>query len=172
MKKQNQLRVLENLKSGKYKVVNDKIFVLAKKGYKEMKGTTFPSGYKQFFFSPGNPDLKVAAYCHQIVYLAYFGEYDETLVIDHLDRNNRNNMPLNLEPKTHKQNVENSTKRKRNKNGVRSIRNKEIKEIRRLHAEGRSQSYIARELDLNRLSVRYTIKNIEKGVALKYEHDY
>lgn len=172
MKKQNQLRVLENLKLGKYKVINDKIFALSGNCYKEMNGYTFQSGYKQFHLSMADEKLKVSAYCHQIVYLAYFGEYDENLVIDHLDRNNRNNMPLNLEPKTHKQNIENSNKRKRNESGVRSIRNKEIKEIRKLHAEGRSQSYIARELDLNRLSVRYTIKNIETGAPLKYEHDY
>lgn len=49
------------------------------------------------------------------------------------------------------------------------IRSPEIASIRQLLSCGYSQASIAKQLSLERLSVRYIIKRIEAGLSLKYE---
>jgi hypothetical protein len=170
MKMINQLRVLLSLNSGRYKVEQDKIISFFRGERLELKGTQFESGYRQVTLNKWYPHLKVTAYVHQIIYLANNGTYDEGLEIDHLDRNPRNNLPDNLACKTSAKNSENSIGRQPIQK-TKSIRNKEIKKIKELRANGNSQASIARLLGLNRLSVRYIIKRIEGGHPLKYEKD-
>lgn len=170
MKKEKQLRVLLNLRVGFYSVREDRIYSHLMGFPKELKPNRLPSGYMQYILNPNRPEFKVIAYCHQIVYLANYGEYDETFIINHKDRNRLNNLPYNLEAKSHKGNSENSIGRQPTKTGLRLIRANEIKQIKNLISENHSQSYIARRLNLNRLSVRYIIKRIENGFKLKYEN--
>lgn len=171
MKKIKQQQVLQCLSCGKYKVIDDKIFTLhkGKNEWRELKPHVLPSGYAQvtlFNSVRGKGNIDVTAYTHVVIYLANNGLYPEGWQIDHKDRDNRNCLPDNLEAKPAVDNIKNSS----NNGGgaIRLIRRQEIVNIKELSGKGMSQSAIARQLNLNRLSVRYTIKQIESGFPLKY----
>jgi DNA invertase Pin-like site-specific DNA recombinase len=51
-----------------------------------------------------------------------------------------------------------------------NIRHKEIEQIKELMKMDLSQSEIARRLKLNRLTVRFTMKNIQDGKPLRFEN--
>lgn len=172
MKKEKQQRVLDILATGRYKVENGDVYSMRCKEWRKLSPTQLPSGYQQLQIFNGKRGLdgfKVIVYKHIMMYLANKGMYPEGWQIDHLDRDNRNDQPDNLVAKTPLDNVMNS-KRDRHPNRIEgTIRGPEITAIRELHAAGHNQSVIARSLNLNRLSVRYAIKKIERGEEFKYE---
>jgi hypothetical protein len=162
MKSAKQLKVLDMLFSDRYKVINDSIYRMSKGKWLVMKPSTLPTGYQQYTLSINKNSVVV--YRHIAVYLAdKHLPYPEGYAIDHIDRDKSNNSPENLRAVPHWINASNSIGRRPVKD-LRVIRGKE----KILHALGKSQSAIARELDLNRLSVRYTIKKLESGATMKY----
>ena len=146
----------------------------SKEQWNALKYNTLPSGYSQYTIfnskRSGN-NIKLMIYRHILIYLSNNGVYMEGWHIDHVDRNKENNLPINLIAKPPIDNVANSNRATgRRVNGLRVIRHAEIQQIKGLLAAGLSQSAIARQLDLNRLSVRYTIKRIQSGLPLKHDN--
>lgn len=178
MKKEKQTLIHECFYAGRYSIEGENLYTTNLQGVKKLiKGTTLPTGYKQhnlFNRKRGKKAKMVRAYFHHIVYLCRHPVraeyYPETWVIDHIDRNCRNNDIRNLCAMPVYLNTQNTTQVDKYANGIRTIRGNEIAEIRMLHSEGLSQSAIARQLNLNRLSVRRTVKKIERGEELKYEN--
>jgi hypothetical protein len=175
MKKAKQKLVLTCLECGKYKVEGDSLYYLVKKTgeWKMMKPIKHKSGYQQYRIGNNlrteGANASVVVYRHILIYLAYNGMYPAGWHIDHINRDNTDNRPENLEAKPPKENKENSTNRW-DALPPAKIRAKEIQQIKELMQQGLNHSEIARRLALNRLTVRYTIKNIESGKPLKYEH--
>lgn len=176
MKIDKQKEVLEILNNGKYKVcLNTGLlfsYRAAKKQFIEVKPNILPSGYKQYTLFLGRyKKKKQIVYGHQLVWLAYDGLYDPSKQLNHIDFNKGNNSLINLELITPQANVIHSVPyRVYSKQGFKTIRANEIKEIKDLLNSGiKNQSEIARRLNLNRLSVRYIIKRIEKNKPLKYQ---
>ena len=176
MKLDKQLNALECLNSGKYLVVNDQVLTYHKtdKIWNVLKYRVLPSGYAQYTIfnskRSGN-NIKLMIYRHILIYLSNNGVYLEGWQIDHVDRDKANNLPGNLVAKPAVDNIANSERLRTNVvNGLRVIRHAEIQDIKDLLAEGLSQSAIARQLDLNRLSVRYTIKRLQSGLPMKYDN--
>lgn len=173
MKFIKQLQVLSCLQSGKYKVDEDEVrwYHKAKAQWFVLKPNVLPTGYKQITLcvpSRKGKGLSLQCYLHQAIFLSFNGTFDPTWQIDHKDNDHRNNLPSNLRAVPISVNLDNRPRRKPNKQGIRTIRSKEIEQIKELVAAGFSQSSIAKQLDLNRCSVRYTIKQIEAGKTLKY----
>lgn len=171
MKIDKQLRVLECLKSGRYKVTEDRVLRLSHGKYVELKPNLLPTGYKQVVVANhrrGEANISVRVYYHCLIYLGNKGVYPDGWEIDHVDSDKTNCHISNLEPKTHKDNVNNRME-KHPIDVYNTIRSAEIANIKQLMAVGLSQAEIARRLNLNRLSVRYTINNIKTGKKLKYE---
>lgn len=176
MKLEKQHKVLEILKNGRYSVCLETGQILsyrvAKKEWKEIKPNILPSGYKQYIIFLGRfKKEKQIVYGHQLVWLAANGLYDETKQLNHIDFNKGNNALSNLELVTPQANVIHSVpNRVYSKQGFRTIRSKDIANIKELFASGvTGQSEIGRRLNLHRLSVRYILKQIEKGEPLKYQ---
>jgi len=171
MNAEKQQIVLQILKTGQYEIdaVNGLIYSIRKRGKSLLKPGILPSEYCQLMLFLGRgTGVKVIVYVHELIYIAWHGAYDERLEIDHLDRIRRNNGIFNLIAKTPKQNKANS-KEAVYPDELKLIRSKEISLIRSLHSQGNSQQRIAKQLGLNRLSVRYIIKRIDAGLPLKYE---
>lgn len=171
MKTEKQQVVMSILKSGIYEIdaVNALVYANRKRGKVLLKCNLLPSGYQQItLFAGRRTGIKVILYLHVLVYLAWHGPYDENLEISHEDNNKLNCSIYNLAAKTTAMNYANSPDREYPMS-LKLIRSGEIADIRRLHTFGYSQNRIAKELSLNRLSVRYTIKRIEAGLPLKYE---
>lgn len=170
MKLTKQLQVLACLQTGKYLLVDSILYTLVKGEYRPYKANVLPSGYAQVtLFNGRNKGIKVIAYLHHVIYLGYMGTYDPMHQIDHRDRNNRNNRIGNLRVVTAKTNRYNTKPRPLTRTFLRPIRAKEIEQIKELMSQGMSQAGIARALDLNRLSVRYTMLKIQAGLPLKWE---
>jgi hypothetical protein len=172
MKIKKQEKVLAIFATGRYKCEGDEILTLKVNGWRPLQPNKLPSGYQQVHLFSGERygrGISVLVYKHIAIYLFNNGLYPEGFQIDHLDRDNTNNLPSNLMAKSCKGNRENQRARPMTIKGTRIIRHKEIAAIRVKHAAGTSQARIAAELDLNRLSVRYIIKKIEAGLPLKYE---
>ena len=173
MRLYKQKDTLTCLNSGKYKVIDDNVlyFNKANKEWRILKPGLLPNGYSQYTLfnnKRGAFGVRVRVYKHIAIYLATNGLYPDKWEIDHLDRNPSNNMPSNLMAKTALANINN-----RNSVGgsiSTPIRDKEIQAIKALMGTSLSQAAIARELGLNRLSVRYTMKQITDGIPLKYDH--
>ncbi len=171
MKLSKQQKVLECLASGYYEVdtVNAKVYSIRKRGKTLLKTNLLPTEYRQItLFSGRGTGVKVIIYLHELVYIAKHGMYDETMQIDHADRNKSNNAGYNLILKTPAQNIANS-ERSYYPTELKLIRAPEIAQIRQLNSLGYSQASIAKQLGLERLSTRYIIKRIEAGLPLKYE---
>lgn len=174
MKTIKQLQALELLKHPKYKVIGGDLYSIKRGEWRVMSGTSLPTGYVQYSLCNhrrGAHHISIRVYKHIAIYLATNGVYKEGYEIDHIDRDKSNTHPDNLRAVPRQVNIENRGERV-GSTCDRPIRGKEIDDIRRLLAEGLNQSQIARNLNLNRLSVRYTIKNIEEGKPLKYEGYY
>ena len=176
MKIEKQKAVLEILNNNKYKVCLETGLILsyraAKKEFIEVKPNLLPTGYKQYSLFLGRfKKEKQIVYGHQLVWITANGLYDETKQLNHIDFNKGNNCLTNLELITPQANVLHSVpNRVYTKQGFRTIRAKEIIDIKELLSNNiNNQSEIARRLNLNRLSVRYIIKKIEKGEQLKYQ---
>ncbi len=172
MKTDKQMKVISILSSGRYTEIDGSIYSVRNGVMKKMKCNILPTGYIQLKIyngKRGKLGLCAVVYAHHLVWLINNGSYDETLEIDHIDRNKRNNSITNLRTVSKKENLTNRPTRK--KSNFKTIRSEEIEQIKTLHCLGSSQSAIAKELNLNRLSVRYIIKKIESGSKLKYEAD-
>lgn len=177
MRIDKQLALKKILESGQYIIDSDNGVIL-NKSEKRLKGALLPSGYIQVSLSNGkrnrkagdNKNVQGIFYVHQIVFFSLNGFYDESKVINHIDSNPQNNRASNLELVTQSDNIKKSTY---GMNDVvfeqRLIRDKEIAQIRDLMAQNLSQSAIAKQLNLNRCSVRRTMKKIESGEKLKYD---
>lgn len=160
------------LDTGIYEVdgVNALVYANRKRGKVLLKVNTLPTGYKQIVLFKGrNTGVKCILYLHQLVWLSVNDMYDETMTIDHIDGYKDNNGITNLRLLTQRDNSLNIQQPKTMCKEFNTIRQPEIKAIKLLMSLGYSQSTIAKELGLNRLSVRYTIKRIESGIPLKYE---
>lgn len=158
------------LATGKYRVdtINGKLYSIKKSGVKLLKPGILPSKYQQHtMFANRKSGDKGIFYLHQIIYFAHHGFYDPCCVIDHIDRNKLNCRIDNLRLVTFQENI---VIDRQSYAKVRGIRGKEIADIRAKLADGLSQSRIAKDLNLNRLSVRYIVKQIEAGATLKYEN--
>ena len=59
--------------------------------------------------------------CHRIIYEMVHGSIDDSLVVDHYDRDNRNNKPDNLVLKTQRHNSMNCKMSKNNSTGVTGV---------------------------------------------------
>lgn len=174
MKLLKQQQTIECLASGYYQIVNGQVYCKIKGSFKIMKPNILPSGYYQLVISNhrrGDKNISVRVYTHVLIYIATNGLYPVGWEIDHIDRDKNNTMPENLRAVPTMINAINKDSMD-NGGCLRPIRGFEIDNIRTLLKAGRNQSEIARELNLNRLSVRYTIKNIEAGKKLKYDGVY
>lgn len=166
-KKGKQEELLALLSTNKYKIISECLYYLSKNGWRKKVGIRLSSGYTQYQVTMNGE--RICFYKHIIVYLANYGAYPENYTIDHEDRNNLNDDPLNLKAKTHSDNVLNSPHSRKSAVSIKRIRQKEIVEIRELLLLELSQSEIAKRLNLNRLSVRYVVNKINNGEVLKYE---
>lgn len=149
--------------------VNALVYSIRKRGKSLLKANKLPSDYQQITIFKGRyTGIKATIYLHELIYISLHGIYDETMQIDHNDRNRLNNSGYNLMLRTPKDNIANS-ERGQYPTVLKLIRSPEIAKIRQLHSLGNSQQSIAKQLGLERLSVRYIIKRIEAGFPLKYE---
>lgn len=175
MKIEKQKAVLDILATGRYKVIDNDVYAVRKSGLHRLVGTTLPTGYKQHTIYNGvryGKGIKCLVYQHILTYIAHHGPYQEGLVIDHIDGDTTNNRIENLRAIPQRHNIrpdKTYATRSANKYGTTPIRAKEIADIKELMALGFSQAHIARTLNLNRCSVRYTINNIKQGKLLKFE---
>lgn len=169
--KQNNLLLC--FQTGKYRVNKSEGYIESRVGgiWRELKSNILPAGYKQvIMFAGRGTGIKVITYVHVAVYIGLNGTYPEGMQIDHKDKDTGNNKPENLKLTTVKQNLSTRIMPETKYANVKTIRKDEIEMIRLLHKIGASQSSIAKVLMLNRLSVRYIIKQIESGKPLKYEN--
>lgn len=171
MKKEKQLHVLSILKSKYYKVINGETHYLCKSTgkYIKMSPCKLPTGYSQLILWDRKNNNREVVYTHIISYLSEYGEYEEGLEIDHIDRNKQNIHPSNLRAITSKKNKTSERWIKKERTTFKCIRAKEISSIKKLMLQGLNQSQISKSLELNRLSVRLTMKKINSGEKLKYE---
>ena len=176
IKKLNRMDyLLECISSGRYRIDAEKgIIYSIRKGIEKKKvAINLPTGYLQHILFRGKRDGQVRKtyYEHQVIWASVNGAIPEGMVIDHIDRNRSNNSIHNLRLTTPRGNVLYSLERPRTYgNDLRLIRGEEINKIRELMNAGCSQSSIARQLDLNRLSVRYVYNKIMNGEVLKFEN--
>lgn len=168
---EKQKIVISILKTGFYEVdcVNALVYSIRKRGRTLLKAAQLSSKYRQIMLFKGRgTGIKAIVYLHELVYIAWHGFYDPSFDVCHEDNNNENNSIYNLMARTKAQNKANSPA-SYYPTELRLIRSPEIAKIRQLHSVGNSQASIAKQLELNRLSVRYIIKRIESGQPLRYE---
>lgn len=174
MTTEKKIKAIECINSNRYKISDNGIMCYRAGVWRNMSPSILPNGYKQLTISNHKRQdtrISIRIYEHVFMYMLTHGIYDDGLIIDHIDGNPSNNHIDNLRAITQAVNVNPiKTRKTKGVNELRPIRMAEITEIRRLMNEGYSQSMIAKILDLNRLSVRYTINNIKNGKTLKYEH--
>lgn len=171
MKKEKQEKVLAIISTGRYIEQGGDIYSVKSSGIKKLSPLTHKSGYKQihiFNGRRGSEGINAIVYVHQLVYMMHFGGYDECMNIDHIDRDPTNNDISNLRLVSIRENHLNRSNPVRSES-VKTIRSEEINSIRDLMSLGLSQSAIAKELNLKRLSVRYIMKKIENNEPLKYD---
>ena len=167
MKKEKQLKVLEILKCGHYKVDPENgLIYYYKKGtdsWNEIVGSNI-NGYKQVnlrYLSRRGNGYNVLVYAHHVVYLSVFGEYDPEMEINHIDHVRDNNAINNLQLTTKSKNICHSRRRERLRSGGNGkfVTPGMINKIAELARSGYSQSRIAREMNINRLTARWHIIN-------------
>lgn len=172
MKEQKQLDLLTCFDCGKYRINETLNGIESRVGgnWRPLCPNPLPNGYKQIIMFGGRrTGIKVQVYEHIAVYIGMNGVYPEGMQIDHRDKNTSNSHIDNLRLCSPAENVSYRKNKSRKAAETRPIRSEEIANIKLLMQEGKSQAAIARELDLNRLSVRYIMKQIESGQPLKYE---
>ncbi len=171
MNLEKQKILISILETGIYEVdyENGLIYANRKRGKILLKTNLLPSRYQQLtLFKGRNTGVKINIYLHQVIYMSKHGMYDPDFEIDHEDRDRMNNKGCNLVAKSKQHNIQNSH-RTYYPDKLKLIRAGEIASIRHLLSKGYSQASIAKQLGLERLSVRYIIKRIEAGLPLKYE---
>lgn len=171
MKIDKQNKVLIIISTGRYKEISGDVYSLRSSGWHKMSPLVHVSGYMQLHIYNGRRGINgvnTMVYVHQLVYMLNNGSYPPDFNIDHIDRNPLNNDISNLRVISSKDN-NNNRKVSVRPIKVNTIRANEIKAIRELMSSGLSQSAIAKELNLNRLSVRYIIKKIENNESMKYD---
>lgn len=162
MKLDKQIKALSILNTGRYIIKEDKIY---NRSGVELFTHPLPTGYIQCVLFNGKRygrGEKVIVYKHILIYLANNGTFEPSLVIGHMDNNNRNNLPSNLKAITQSENKLMSPTSVSRKVLVR-ISSEQIEQITHLYQSGVSQSAVAKKLGLERLSVRYHLKGINKG---------
>jgi hypothetical protein len=171
MKKTKQRQLLQCLKTGRYRVNADLGIIESRVGgvWIVKKGCKLPTGYIQHILFRGRGKGKgIPFYEHIVVFMSVYGLYDVGLVVEHINKNRSDNRLSNLQLISPSENKLRSPSMCYSSD-LRLIRSAEIADIRRLMALGMSKSAIARELNLNRLSVLYIINRINKNLPLKYE---
>lgn len=148
MKTEHQRIALAGIKTGRYKIEDGCAFVLWNQKWRALGNPLVISNHRR---DSGRASITI--HLHELEYLMSNGSFPESMKV----------LPdLTLTPS----NEVIDRPYKPNKR----LRSPEIASIRKLHSEGKSQSAIARELKLNRLSTRRIIKKIEAGEELKYEY--
>jgi hypothetical protein len=171
MKLDKQNKVLAIISTGRYKEISGDVYSLRSSGWHKMSPLVHVPGYMQVHLYNGRRGvngINVIVYVHQFVYMLNNGGYPPDFNIDHIDRNPLNNDISNLRVISSKDN-NNNRKESVRPIKVNTIRANEINAIRELMASNLSQSAIAKELNLNRLSVRYIMKKIENNEPMKYD---
>ncbi len=171
MKKEKQIIVNDIISTGRYKEVNGEIYSFRKNNWMKLKPNKLNTGYHQlkiFNGKRGYNGLSAVVYVHQLVYMLNFGIYQDGFEIDHINRNRLDNKINNLRAVDTKSNNKNRDNPVRNEK-LKPIRSNEIKLIRLMLDQNFSHTYIANELNLNRLSVRYIANKIKNNQSLKYE---
>lgn len=180
MTRDKQLKVLECLSTHKYKIdaVNGVVYSSRRNKetgdkyiYQIKHANLLPNGYKQhlIFFKRGTYK-PIVVYEHVLIYLSVYGVYPEHMVIDHIDNNPANNKIDNLQCITQEQNV---NRKPRSRNGVKCSRitTKQIKQMIDLFNTDISSLKIAKQLNINRVTVQYYRKRFLNGDYIKYlEH--
>ena len=173
MKTEKQNLVLEILDNGKYRVDRERgVLQSFRKNLNEWVDcvhTLLPSGYKQNIIHLGRgQNTKITVYLHNLIWLAFNGEFAEDMVVKHKDGDLGNCALGNLELLSLS---ESSVVRPKSDKGTRVIRYDEITAIKKLLEENPnwSKSQIARSMGLNRVSVTRVINKIKSGDKLKWE---
>lgn len=179
MRHEKQLKVIEMFNSGRYSIDPDAGILYSHIGRKKVvRPIVHSTGYRQVcirYVDQAGVRSSVMVYLHVAVWLWCNGVYDEGMHVDHIDRDRGNNAAGNLRLCTARQNIlykisaPGYTGPNSSSSSNKLIRSQEIAMIKDGLSKGMSQSAIARELGLNRLSVRYIIKRIESGAELKFE---
>lgn len=158
MKIENQLIVLELIKSRKYFLdwnTGDIISNAKYKGIKKMTGKITVDGYKQYNFTYRTGKI-IQIYGQGFAYLSKtMVTYDPTYVIDHIDKDRTNNKPDNLRCITHRENLKNNwmfpKKRKKSKNTI--LTGREKMKVFTLNKNGVSLRELARQYDTTRQTI-------------------
>lgn len=175
MKREKQELLFKVLGNGKYVVDSEKGVLMsyrkAKGCFVVVKPNVLPTGYKQHVMYLGRGmGERVVVYLHVLVWISVYGVYEEGMVVEFIDGDVGNCSIDNLRLCSSVESVSSSLVNRPDVYGkVKTIRSNEIFYIREMMDKGFSQSRIARELGLNRLSVRYVYNKIKNGEALKYE---
>lgn len=128
-------------------------------------GSKLKSGYLQIRLYPGGDQTAIQVYWHDLAWLMIHGKYDESKRVAFKDGNKENRVPGNLELV--------DRKKKDKSEEIRTIRGHEIDSIRFMVKGGeKNVAKIARDLNLNRCSVRRVIHKINAGEKLEFEGRY
>lgn len=170
MKSDRQQKILVALSRGKYMISVHDGAIYSRRyknggAYRMLSPTILKSGFIQYKIYDGkNGYLQI--YAHHLVWLSIVGPFDQSDDIVHANRDRSNNGLENLFKR------ENfiGTPKEKTKSEIRTIRKPEIEKIKYMLDMGETNhSKIAKDLGLNRLSVRRTILKIKNNEKLKYE---
>ena len=164
-----QALVLQILSNGKYMVnVEDGGIYSRRNGKFELLAPTIlKTGFLQYhlFLGRGKSE-SIRIYGHCLVWLSVHGRFSPKDKITHISGCRTDNGINNLIKKEWFQGVP----KVETAAGIKPIREEEINKIKYLVEMGEvNHSEIARQLGLNRSSVRRTVIKIQKGEQLKYE---
>jgi DNA-binding CsgD family transcriptional regulator len=161
MELQKQLIALSILNTGRYIIKEDKIY---NRSGVELFKYSLPTNYIQCTLFNGKrcgKGEKIIIYKHVLIYLANNGTFNPSLVIGHMDNNNKNNHPSNLKAITQSENRLMSPPKNDRKKLIRMTDEQKETAIN-LFKSGLSQSSVAKKLGLERLTVRYYLANMVK----------
>jgi hypothetical protein len=158
MNKEKQIKLIERLSLGRYKVVNGVVYSFDK----ALTGKVVDDKYMYFKIYGGRGvGAPMYVYGHDLAWISSFGIIPPGKRVAFKDGNRMN---FRLE------NLELVSTRSGMKFGNRRIRHDDIWSIKfYLKGGERNASKIAKELQLGEQAVRYTIKKLEAGEPLKYE---
>ncbi len=120
-------------------------------------------GYCRFSIFEGGKAFVV--YVHRFVWVIANGVIPDGLEVDHIDEVKSNNRLVNLQLRTHQQNIERTVSKSPGKSGV-ELTEFEILEIRRRRARGERGAALAREFETTPQNITKIVKRINwKHVA-------